>query len=406
MTTFSYVAISANKKKVTGTIDALSDQEVTKHLMQQHLIPKEITEVSDGAFSDFKVFQLFKKKINKGHVILFSRQMYSLSKAGVPIIRSIQTIAKANESHEFVDVLLDIATQLESGRTLSQALSKHDKVFSLLYINIIAMGETTGSLDETFYQLTQYLERDKETVSQVKTALRYPSFVITAIFIAMIILNIFVLPSFKGMFMQFHAELPLPTQILIGISDFMVDYWKLLVLLIGTSLFLVYKWLHTARGELIYDTYILKTPIIGKLIRKSIMERFCRAFSLINIKGVPIIEGLFSITTAIGNQYIAGQIKTMYLGIEKGESVSRMAIQSGAFTPIVTQMLLVGEETGRIGEMLVEVADYYEQEVKVDIKNLSTSIEPLLIVVMGLMILVLALGIFLPMWNLSDIFKH
>lgn len=405
MKTFRYQASDKNKI-VSGKYDATSEADVVQFLLGKQWYPLKIEAVEEAYQAQFNFKDVLKRKIKIDEIILLSRQMYSLTKAGVPIIRAIRTIASATDNAEMVSVLMDIVTQLESGKTLSQAFSKHDKIFNELYISIVSMGEQTGSLDQAFLQISQYLDRDKETLQQLKSALRYPVFVFIAIAIAMVILNVLVLPAFKGIFDHFKAELPLPTKILMGISDFTVQYWWLLLLVLLSVLWGIKSYFDTKNGKFWRDEKILALPIVGKIIKKALMERFCRSFALMNNTGVPIIQGLFSISNSIGNLYISEQLKKMYIGIEKGESVSRMAVQCGVFPPIINQILMVGEETGRIGEMLLEMAEFYEREIAVDIKNLSSSIEPIMITVIGIMVLVLALGVFLPMWNLAEVFKQ
>lgn len=406
MKTFRYKASDGKNRVVTGDHQALSESDVVQYLLGRQLMPLKIELLGGGDVKKQGVEGLFRRKIKTDEVILFSRQMYSLTKAGVPIIKAIRTIASATENKEMVSVLADIAIQLESGKTLSQSLTSHTQVFNDLYINIVGIGEQTGALDLAFLQIGQYLDRDKETMQQVKSALRYPVFVFVAIGIAMVILNVVVLPAFKGIFDHFKAELPLPTKILMGVSDFTVHYWWVMAVVSALSAWCVKLYFDTQKGRFWRDEKILAMPIVGKIVKKTLMERFCRSFALMNSTGVPIIQGLFSISNSIGNLFIADQLKKMYVGIEKGESVSSMAVQCGVFPPIINQILLVGEETGRIAEMLLEMAEFYEKEIAVDIKNLSSSIEPIMIAVIGVMVLVLALGVFLPMWNLAEVFNQ
>jgi MSHA biogenesis protein MshG len=328
--------------------------------------------------------------------------MYSLSKAGVPLVRAIRSLTESTRNQALAGALKDVSKRLESGSTLSQAMNQHKKVFSPLFINMVHVGETSGGLDQAFLQIANYLEREKETQSRVKSALRYPSMVIFAISIAMVIINIYVIPSFKSVFDRMQAELPWQTKLLMTVSNFTVSYWPYLLggLIVLTTT--IIKYINTRDGRLQWDWLMLNIPGVGSIVERSTMERFSRSFAMTLSSGVPLIQGITIVSGAIGNSYIASKLEQMRIGIEKGDSISRMARSTQLFPTLVIQMIMVGEETGNISDMLLEVADFYETEVDAELKNLASVIEPFLIVVIGIMVLVLALGIFLPMWNLSS----
>jgi MSHA biogenesis protein MshG len=285
-------------------------------------------------------------------------------------------------------------------------MNHHKKVFSPLFVNIINVGESSGGLDLAFLQLSHYLEREKETESRIKSALRYPTMVIVAISIAMIIVNIYVIPAFKGVFDKMHAELPWQTKLLMSISDFMVHYWPYLLIALVAVITAIIKYINTTAGRLRWDRLILSLPAVGSIIERSTMERFSRSFAMILRAGVPLIQGITIVSAAIGNSYVGSRLDQLRIGIEKGDTISRMARSTHLFPPLVIQMIMVGEETGNISDMLLEVANFYETEIDAELKNLASVIEPILIVVIGIMVLVLALGIFLPMWNLSSAMQH
>jgi MSHA biogenesis protein MshG len=340
--------------------------------------------------------------LNINDLMLFSRQMYSLIKAGVPIIRALYSLTESTRNQALAGALTDVAHSLEAGLSLGQAMGQHPKIFSSLFVSIVNVGETTGSLDQAFLQISQYLQREKETQSRIKSALRYPIMVIIAITIAMAIVNVYVIPAFKGVFDKMGAELPWQTQLLIGISNFAVAFWPYILGGIALTASAVINYISTPEGQLKKDRLILKIPAVGSIIHRATMERFSRSFAMILSSGVPLIQGITIVSNAIGNSYIGSKLDQMRIGIEKGDSISRMAMSIGLFPPLVIQMIMVGEETGNISDMLLEVADFYETEIDAELKNLASVIEPFLIVVIGIMVLVLALGIFLPMWNLSS----
>ena len=406
MAYFKYKARSDAGKLVEGMIESEQPQTVAQIILSRGLTPVLIEETVVNAdvlkqFNDWHAL----RKLNLSDLMLFSRQMYSLTKAGVPIIRSIHSLTESTRNPALANALKDIARELESGHTLSQAMGQHPKIFDQLFVSLIDVGETTGGLEQPFSQISQYLEREKETQSRIKTALRYPSMVIIAISIAMIIVNIYVIPAFKSVFDKMHTELPWQTKLLMGVSDFAVNYWLYIVVAFIFCAYSFTQYINTEPGRLNWDKFLLKIPAVGSIIERATMERFSRSFAMILSSGVPLIHGLTIVSNAVGNAFVGAKLREMRVGIEKGDTISRMAISTQLFPPLVIQMIMVGEETGNISEMLLEVADFYETEIDAELKTLASVIEPFLIVIIGIMVLVLALGIFLPMWNLSSAMK-
>ena len=402
MPQFAYKARNHSSNLVEGIIEAENIKTVAQLLAGRNLTPISIKEhIVEVDLMDQLNYRLALNGLKLDDIMLFSRQMHSLSKAGVPIIRAIHSLTESTRNIALSGALTDIARSLEGGLPLSQAMGQHPKIFSNLFVSIINVGEATGGLDQAFLQMSQYLEREKETQSRIKSALSYPTMVIFAISIAMAIVNIYVIPAFKGVFDKMGAELPWQTKLLMTVSDFSVAYWPhILGSLIVIAIALV-KYIETPEGHLKKDQLLLKLPVVGSIIHRATMERFSRSFAMILSSGVPLIQGITIVSNAIGNIYIGSKLDTMRIGIEKGDSISRMAMSIGLFPPLVVQMIMVGEETGNISDMLLEVADFYETEIDAELKNLASVIEPFLLVVIGIMVLVLALGIFLPMWNLS-----
>jgi MSHA biogenesis protein MshG len=279
-------------------------------------------------------------------------------------------------------------------------MSNHPKIFSQLFISIVHVGENTGQLESAFLQLSQYLEREQETRKQIKSATRYPSFVVFALVAALVVMNIFVIPVFAGMFEKFDTQLPLMTRFLLGMSDFFIHQWYVLVSVILLCIFITKKYLHTEKGRYVWDKKQLTLPIVGTVIEKSLLGRFARSFSMMLRAGVPLTVALNLVAEAVNNTFMQKAIITMRRRIEKGENLTRVANASQLFTPLIMQMISVGEETGRIDELLEEVADFYEREVDYDLKSLTSKIEPILISIVAGMVLILALGIFTPMWDM------
>jgi MSHA biogenesis protein MshG len=299
-------------------------------------------------------------------------------------------------------VIGSLAEGLDAGLSLSVAIKRHEATFSSLFVSMVQVGETTGSLPESFLQLSQYLEREKDTRERIKQALRYPTMVMAAIGIAVMIINMFVVPAFANVFKSFKAELPWATKILIGTSDFTVAYWYYIVAFLILAFVGVRFYIGTPEGRYRWHHWKLHIPLIGSIVYRAMLGRFARSLAVMLKAGVPLVQGMTVVSRALDNDYLADRIVQMRDSLERGESIARTAAATGLFPPMVLQMISVGEETGAIDALLVEVADYYEREVDHDLKNLSSSIEPILIVVMGIMVLILALGVFLPMWDLAQ----
>jgi MSHA biogenesis protein MshG len=349
---------------------------------------------------------LFTSKVRLVDLIQFSRQMHSMLRAGVPIFRAVTGLATTTGNRALAQTLNEVATGLESGHTLSDTLGRHPGVFSVFYVSLVRVGETSGKLSEIFHQLAIYLERDKNTRGKIKSALRYPTFVLSAIAIALAVISIWVIPAFSKLFGSFGAELPLPTRVLMAVSDFMLAYWPGLLLFL--ALLMVGARLYTGSedGRYRWDKFKLRLPLVGSVIYQASLARFSHLFAMAMNSGVPLITALTVIAKALNNSYLEERILGMRGGIEHGKALSLTAANSGIFDPLVLQMLTVGEDSGTISELLTEVADYYEREVDYTTERLSAAIEPILTVVIGGLVLVMAMGIFLPMWNLASVALH
>jgi MSHA biogenesis protein MshG len=300
-----------------------------------------------------------------------------------------------------VAIIKDLRTSLDSGRDLSTSMRRHPEVFSSFYVSIVQVGELTGGLEAVFLRLYEHLEFEKEIRERIKSALRYPMFVLLAMTAALVIINLFVIPAFAKVFAGFKADLPLATRILIGFSNFMVANWPFLLAAVVVAIFIARSYIRTRIGRYNWDRYKLRLPIAGKIILKATLARFARTFSLALKSGVPAVQALTTVSLVVDNDYLAQRIEKMREGVERGESVLRTAASSGIFTPVVLQMIAVGDETGELDSLLREVAELYEREVEYEVRTLSAQVEPILLVVLGAMVLVLALGVFLPMWDLG-----
>ena len=404
MPNYAYKGRSNNGQLVDGEIEAANNSAVATTLMDRGVIPISITEKKEP----FDVLEAIKDKFDLYSIsieeqLMFTRQISALIRAGIPITRAIAGILESIENPLLIKSLRDISHQLESGRSLSVSCARHPKVFSNLYISMIQVGENTGRLDEAFAQMGEYIDRNRRISNNISTALRYPTTVIIAITIAMVIVNLFVIPKFASFFEANSLELPWQTLFLLNTSKFFINYWvHLLVLTIGG--FIAFKrYINTPAGRMWWDRLVINAPLVGSILHRAFMARFARSFAMAYSAGVPIVQAMGVISRSIGNEYISNHVNSMREGIERGEALTRTAHQTGMFTPVVMQMFAVGEEAGNLEEMMTFIADFYEEEVDYDVKTLSDKLEPLIYVAIGAMVLVLALGIFVPMWDIAQL---
>ncbi len=405
MPTFAYKGRNTGGKLVEGTLDGVSSGAIADALFGMGLTPVEIRESHAKAAKSVSSLNitLFKQQITHIDLLLFSRQIHTLLKAGVPIMRALNGLQDAAINPEMKRVIGEVRESLEGGRELSMALARHPRVFSPFYLSMVRVGEATGLLEEIFLRLFDHLEFERFMREQVKSALRYPGFVVLAMAVAIVIVNLFVIPAFAKVFAGFGAELPFMTRILLGFSDFMVAYWPVMLAGVIGAVLAFRAWVGTVRGRYDWDRISLKIPIAGKILHKAALSRFARSFSLGMRSGVPVMQALSNSAQTVDNAYMARKIEGMRESVERGESLLRASISASIFTPVVMQMVAVGEESGAVDEMMDEIGDMYRQEVEYELKTLGQQIEPILIVLLGVMVLILALGIFLPMWDLGKV---
>ena len=400
---FAYKGRDAQGELVRGVLEGPDSGGVAGQLSGQGITPVEIVATGAPAGKGGARFRLFREKISAEDVMLFSRQMYTLLKAGVPILRALAGLQESTQNKAFAAIIGEIRSALDSGRELSVALRQHPKVFSPFYVNMIQVGEMTGMLEEVFLRLFYHLDFERGMRERVRSALRYPTFVVIALVIAVTVINLFVIPAFAKVFAGFKAELPLMTQVLIATSNFFVNFWPLLLAGVVAAVVGFRAYVATPVGRYQWDEIKLRLPLAGRIILTATLARFSRSFALASRSGVPIVQGLNSVAEVVDNAFIAKRIGQMRDGVERGESVLSTAAATGVFTPVVLQMIAVGEETGELDDLMQEVAEMYEREVDYALKSLSAQIEPILIVSLGVLVLILALGVFLPIWDLGKV---
>lgn len=401
MASYKYKAIAPGGKVLNDVMDAASESEVTKAIFSKGYRPVNITKIkSDKESSEGSgEIQFFKKKIKTEQIVLFTRELVTLLKAGVPMLTAIEALA-SQSSKEMGEILDKVYVAVMSGKSFSQALREHPKVFPLLYVNSVYAGEMSGSLDEVLERMVAVLSKDEETKKKVKGAMQYPIFVVVAMVIAFYVLLTQVVPKFADIFAGMDMELPIFTKILIALSEIGQKYGLVILgmLAAGGAVFKYYT--STEKGRLWWDTAVMKVPVIGDLVKKSSMARFTKMFETLNKSGLPILQTLDTVSKAVGNKAIEMSLRNVAVGVEKGQGISGSLKKEDLFPPMVIRMISIGEQSGSLDEMLGSVAQHYDMEVEHAIKALTSMIEPVLTVVIGGAVVVMAFGIFLPMWGM------
>jgi MSHA biogenesis protein MshG len=402
MPVFKYNGRTARGDAVAGSLESDSAESLAGHLFARGITPTEIKPIT---VSEDAALDLWRRlgggRPDLTDLILFSRQMYSITKAGLPLLRGLQSIAASTPNAILRETLAAVIEHLQGGRELSFAFNRYPEIFSKFYVSVIKVGESSGTLEKAFLRMYEYLGMEKRIRDKVKAALRYPATVVGAIAIAVVIITVFVLPKFAPIFAALGDNLPWATRVLIGTSSFVSSYWYVVAALLVAAVTGFKLYLRDPAGRYRWDKFKVAVPIVGGITRRAALAQICRSFALTLEAGLPIIQALGTIARATGNEFLAERVLALRDGVERGEGLYRTSQTAGLFTPLALQMIAIGEETGALGEMLDEVADFYEREVDYDLENLSAAIEPLLIVVVGAMVTVLALGVFLPLWDLA-----
>jgi MSHA biogenesis protein MshG len=402
MASFRYKARATNGSLVAGELTADTPDQAAQRLIASGVWPVRIDRADEAG--DVSVTHLLRRlgvgRAQLSDLVLFSRQMYTVVKAGIPLLRGLRGLASSTQNAMLRETLEDVLANLEGGRDLASSMARHPEVFPPLYVSIVRVGEATGTLEQSFLRLGEHLAQEKDIRDRVKGAMRYPVIVVITILAAAVFLSTVVIPKFEPMFQALHGQVPLPTRIIIGTSGMIRGYWHLC--LAGCALLAIglRRYVSTSAGRLQWDWLRLKLPVMGNLAYQSSLARLCRSLAISLQAGLPMTQALQVIERSAGNAWLAQKIHGLGAGIERGELLSRASTSSGLFSPLVLQMIAIGEETGELPMLLDEAAGFYERETEVALKGLTASIEPILIVVVGGMVLVLALGIFMPMWEM------
>ncbi|MFH0738807.1 MAG: type II secretion system F family protein [Candidatus Omnitrophota bacterium] len=403
MQVYEYKARDKFAKPITGLMSAEEESAVAVKLQAMGYTPVSIkqAQLSSGSSGILDRF----RRSSASDVNMFTNQLAALQGAGVPVLMGLRTLATEVSSKNLRDTIAQVARDIEAGSTLSSALAKYPHIFSSMYVAAIKTAEASGTLNDALERLAALGEYDEKIRLRIKTATRYPIFVVIAIIIGFFVLTALVVPRFAKIYSQFTTALPLPTQILLGIHYAITHYWWFIVIFVILFSFGFTRFLNTKKGRQLWDALKLKTPIFGPLILKLAMARFARISGTLLKTGVSLFEVLDLTAAGVGNVVIAKTIGEIKKGVSEGKGFSEPMRESGVFPSIVVQMVYIGEQSGRLDDLLLHVADYYDSQVYYTVDNLTSLIEPLLIFVLGCAVLFMALAIFLPMWSLMNLFK-
>lgn len=408
MPEFRYIVRDKSGTKITGQREAVSSEKLAEQLQSERLIPLEISPIvakEKEKTSKFTLPSLVEEKVPEKELQMFCRQMYTLLKAGIPIITTVTRLSETTRNKQLVGALEDILLTLNQGRSLSVGMSKCPKIFSDFFVNLVKVGESSGQLDKIFLYLAEYVELEVDTKKKIKTAFRYPKMVIIAVLIALLVINTFVIPAFKQLFEGFQGTLPLPTRILMASSNFILSYWYILL---GGSFLIAFafrSWKKTPKGMIQWAKFKIKVPIMGWIVHRITLARFAKLFSMVLRAGLTAVEGIELVGASTNDAYFAERIKVTSELVARGNTIAGAIAQTQLFPPLMVQMIALGEESGNIDNLLDEVAEFYQRELMYDLAHLSEAIEPILLLVVGAIVLLLALGVFLPMWNMASQFK-
>ncbi len=402
MPQFAYKARAASGSVLAGMLEAADQRAAIDNLRGQRLVVLEINESAPGFLDALQKSALFKPKVAMKDIVLFSRQMSTLVSAGVALVSGLNILQEQIVNRTFREIVLKVKEDIEAGLPIADALKKHPDAFTDLYVAMIKAGEVGGILDIILERLSNYLESAEQLRGKVKGALMYPAVVCTIAGAVTVFLLVGVIPTFKEIFASFGAELPLPTRIVIGISESLQTYWHAFLGVPVAGFILLKRSLKTDKGKKLLDTQVLKVPLFGPLLRKVAVAKFTRTLGTLVKSGVPILQAMETVAQTAGNKVIEDAVMSARESIREGERIAEPLKRSGVFPPMVVQMIAVGEETGNMDTMLHKIADFYDQEVDVAVKGLTSMIEPIVIVVMGIVIGGIVIAMFVPMFEFGQ----
>jgi type IV pilus assembly protein PilC len=403
--TFTYKVRDRAGKTVEGQLEADNAQLVVSKLRSMGYVPIEIQQTSGKSLQKELKIPGFSDRVKLKDVAVFSRQFATMINAGLSLLRALYILAEQTENKALADVANQVRIDVEKGASLSQALSKHPKVFNRLYISMVKAGEIGGVLDSVLLRLADTIEKQVELRRKVKSAMTYPAVVAVLVLVIVTAMLLFIIPMFEDLYAELGGKLPAPTQALINLSKFVRQFWWLIFGGEIAAVVLFRKWIASEGGRRQWDSLKLRAPVFGSLVRKTALARFSRTLSALVRSGVPILESLDIVAETAGNHVVAEAVRDTQQAVKRGEPLAHKLQDHAVFPPMVVQMMSVGEETGALDEMLDKIADFYDQEVEATVDALTSLIEPLLIVVMGVCVGGMVISLYLPMFNIIKLIK-
>lgn len=405
MAAFRYRAKSLSGESQTGLLEAPNLDQAVERIHNMGLVPVRL-EVYGAPQARVRSIPFLDKKVSPRDLILFTRQLETMLDSGLPILSSLESLHTQTTHPKLKQAIDRVRSDVEQGSTLTEALRRQPDCFPRIYVNLVFAGEEGGLLAQMLDRVASLLEYEAETDQRVRSATFYPTLIVSELVLAFLVLIKFVLPRFASLFRKFDSQLPLPTRVLIGVSDFFEHYWFGFLFVVVGAVVGGTVWSRTERGRVAIDRFVITVPIFGPIFLMTIMSRFSRVLSALLASGIPIVQALDIVRGVVGNKVIEAEIDKMRDGVVAGMGLSEPLRGSAYFPALVTKMLSVGEETGAIDKMLLRVSRYYDQDVDYAVKNLSTAIEPILLIILGCAVLFTALAVFLPLWNLMNVFRH
>src|SRR2546421_6972995 len=403
--TFQYKVKDKSGKLVEGSLEAENAQLVVSKLRSMGYVPIEIQQQGGANLGRELKVPGFSDRVKLKDVAVFSRQFATMINSGLSLLRSLYILAEQTESKPLAEIVNQVRMDVERGSSLSQALAKHPKAFSRLYVSMVRAGEVGGALDSVLMRLAETIEKQVELRRKVKSAMTYPTVVAALVLLIVTAMLLFVIPMFENIYKELGGKLPAPTQLLINISKICRKFWYVIFLAEGGGAFFFRRWINSEEGRKRWDAIKLKVPVFGKLVRKTALARFSRTLAALVRSGVPILESLEIVADTSGNYVVAEAVRDTQAAVKRGDPLSKRLEVHPVFPPMVVQMMAVGEETGALDEMLDKIADFYDQEVEATVDALTSLIEPLLIVVMGVCVGGMIISLYLPMFNIIKLIK-
>lgn len=398
MPVFEYTARNAKGETLKGQLDVPTREDVAAYLRKNRLQQISLRE----APKQINLNLSFGNAIKTRDIVIFTRQFATMINAGLPLVQSLSILAQQSENKQLKEVTKAVVFDVESGNTLAHAMAKHPKAFTQLYVNMVAAGESGGILDTILLRLATFLEKNDALIRKVKSAMVYPGVIMSVAFIAVAVLLIFVIPTFQSMFASVNLELPLPTRVVIGMSEILVGYWWLILAVIGGTVFAINRYYQTPVGRKQIDQMLLNAPVLGDLLRKSTVSRFTRTLGTLISSGVNILEGLEITAKTAGNRVIHDAVMEARSSIAGGETIAGPLEKSKVFPTMVISMIAVGEQTGGLDTMLSKIADFYDEEVDVAVGALLSLMEPIMIVVLGVIVGGMVVAMYLPIFDMMN----